>query len=234
MRVLFVHGMGRSPASGWFLLRQLRRAGLRTSSFGYNVSGENFAQIVARLVTRVLRLLEEEEELVLVGHSLGGAILRQALGVLGESGRRVHRLFLPGSPVRVSLLAKRLGGNLLFRLATKDCGQLLASSERMSAVASPAVPTTGIAGTRGIVNAKGPFGAEANDGVVSISEVSAGWLQDQVLVPVVHTLLPSSRRVGAIILQRLRRNETWPFRRAGSAHPAARRSMSDWRRMRRV
>jgi hypothetical protein len=73
---------------------------------------------------------------------------------------------------------------------------------------SPAVPTTGIAGTRRLVNASGLFGTETNDGVVSISEVSAALLQDQVLVPVVHTLLPSSRRVGSIVLQRLRRDES--------------------------
>ena len=207
MQVLFVHGMGRSPASGWLLLHRLRRAGLRTTSFGYRVSRESFAQVVARLVARI-RLLLDEEELVLVGHSLGGVLLRQALSSLGEIGKRPHHLFLLGSPVISSRVAKRLGGNPLFRLAAKDCGQLLGSSQRMSMVAFPLVPTTCIAGTRGSIRAHGPFGAEPNDGVVSLSEVSADRLQDQVLVPVIHTLLPSSRRVGSIILQRLECNET--------------------------
>ncbi|MDQ3117948.1 MAG: alpha/beta hydrolase, partial [Verrucomicrobiota bacterium] len=85
MQVLFVHGMGRSPASGWWLLRQLRRAGLRTSSFGYSVSRESFAKVVNRLVARLHSLLEGEE-LVLIGHSLGGILLREALCSLGETG----------------------------------------------------------------------------------------------------------------------------------------------------
>ncbi len=58
MQVLFVHGMGRSPASGWWLLSQLRRVGLRTSSFGYSVSRESFAKVVNRLVARLHSLLE--------------------------------------------------------------------------------------------------------------------------------------------------------------------------------
>ena len=42
-----------------------------------------------------------------------------------------------------------------------------------------------------------------NEGVVAVSEASAEWIRDRVLVDCVHTLLPSSRRVGEIILERL-------------------------------
>lgn len=194
--------MGRSPASGWLLLRQLGHAGLRTTSFGYSVSRESFAQIAGRLAARVGSLLPDGK-LVLVGHSLGGVLLRHALSALGPDARRVHHLFLLGSPVQASSAAIRLGRNPVFRFATRDCGQLLGSSERMAAVGVPQVPTTGIAGTRAIVGMRGPFGMAQNDGIVSLPEVSADWLKDQVLVPVVHTLLPASRKVGEVIVQRL-------------------------------
>ena len=206
LQVLFVHGMGRSSASGWLLLRQLRRAGLKTASFGYSVSRESFSEIASRLSEEIGSLLAEGE-LVLVGHSLGGVLLREALSALPRQRARVRHLFLLGSPVQSSRLAKRLSGNVVFRLVTRDCGRLIGSAERMAAIGAPRVPTTGVAGIRG-VGASGPFGQEPNDCVVSVSEVSAGWLQDQILVPVVHTLLPSSRRVAAVILQTLRRNET--------------------------
>jgi pimeloyl-ACP methyl ester carboxylesterase len=198
--------MGRTPASGWLLLRQLRRAGLETASFGYSVSRESFSDIAARLAADVSSLLEDGD-LVLVGHSLGGVLLRRALHALPEKRGRVRHLFLLGSPVLPSRLASRLSSNTLFRMATQDCGRLLGSSKRMACIGNPRVPTTGIAGTRG-VGSRGPFGLELNDGVVSVSEVSAEWLQQQVLVPVVHTLLPSSRRVGAIILETLARDGT--------------------------
>ena len=174
-------------------------------SFGYSASRESFAQIADRLVAKVNTLLGEGE-LILIGHSLGGVLLRQALSALEPHTQSPRHLFLLGSPAHASRLASRLSGNLLFRLATRDCGQLLGSPERMAAVGIPRVRTTGIAGTLGIVGAHGPFGTEPNDGVVALSEVSAGWLKDQVLVPVVHTLLPASRRVAAIVVHRLHRH----------------------------
>ena len=204
MQVLFVHGMGRSPASGWLLLRQLRRAGLRTSSFAYSVSRESFTQVVNRLVAR-LNFALQGEELVVIGHSLGGVLLREALSLLEDGSTPPHRLFLLGSPIQTARLARRLEGNWLYRVATGDCGQLLASSQRMAAIGAAGIPTTAIVGTRGMDRVGGPFGAEPNDGIVSLSEVSATWIQDLVFVPVIHTLLPSSRRVGAIILQRLQK-----------------------------
>lgn len=207
MIVVFVHGMGRSPASGWLLLHRLRQAGFRTASFGYLVSLESFDAVVARLAAKLRRLLAEGD-LVLVGHSLGGVLLRRALSLLGESEHSVRHLFLLGSPVVPSRLAVRLGRNWLFRVATGDCGRLLGSPARMASVPPPRVPTTGIAGTRGLSSGGGPFGSEPNDGVVSLFEVSAPWLQDQVLVAVVHTLLPSSAKVASVILARLLRHET--------------------------
>ncbi len=64
------------------------------------------------------------------------------------------------------------------------------------------VPIVGIAGIKGW-SRLGPFGAELNDGVVSISEVSADWLDEQIEIPVVHTLLPSSQQVAQIIIERV-------------------------------
>jgi hypothetical protein len=67
------------------------------------------------------------------------------------------------------------------------------------------VPIVGIAGIKGWSWRQGPFGVEHNDGLVSLSEVSADWLDEQVKIPVVHTLLPSSQQVAQIILERVAR-----------------------------
>ncbi|SDH94227.1 hypothetical protein SAMN05216603_11748 [Pseudomonas benzenivorans] len=206
MQALFVHGMGRSPLSGWRLLRHLRRAGLKTCSFGYSASLEDFAAIERRLVVRIARLAERGDY-VLIGHSLGGVLLRAAVNRLPAATRRPRHLFLLGSPLRPALLAQRLAGNPLYRVLTRDCGQLLGSPARMAEIGPVPVPTTGIVGVRGLPLERSPFRGEANDGVVSIAEVSADWLSDQVQLPIVHTFLPSSRRVAAIILQRLARND---------------------------
>ena len=205
MQALFVHGMGRSPLSAWRLLRHLQHAGLKTCSFGYSVSLEDVATIERRLVARIARLAERGDY-VLIGHSLGGVLLRAAINSLPAATRRPRHLFLLGSPLRPALLAQRLAANPLYRVLTRDCGQLLGSAARMAEIGPVPVPTTGIVGVRGLPPERSPFRGEANDGVVSIAEVSADWLGDQVQVPIVHTFLPSSRRVADIILQRLARN----------------------------
>jgi alpha-beta hydrolase superfamily lysophospholipase len=81
MEALFVHGMGRSPISGWPLLFQLRRAGLQTRSFSYLVSMEPFTAIQARLEKQIAEIACSGNY-ILIGHSLGGVLIRAALGSL--------------------------------------------------------------------------------------------------------------------------------------------------------
>lgn len=192
--------MGRTPLSGWRLLRRLRRAGLKTTTFGYSVAFKNFDAIVGRLRTR-LTLVAATDDYIMIGHSLGGVLLRAALNSLPAGVTLPRHVYLLGSPVLASRIATRLQHNGLFRILTGDCGQLLGSQDRMNAIGPPAMPVTGIVGTRGIANRFGIFGDEVNDGLVSVSEVSAPWLTNCVQVPVFHTLLPSSARVAEIILQ---------------------------------
>jgi pimeloyl-ACP methyl ester carboxylesterase len=203
MQVLFVHGMGRSPLSGWPLLRRLRRAGLHTHNFGHWVSSESFGSIVARLGERLTQLAHAGEY-VLVGHSLGGVLLRQAVRTLPRTVRQPRHLFLLGSPVQVSSIAARMGSNPLYRLLTGDCGVMLGSSERMAAIGTPAVPVTAVVGEKSWSLMAGMLPPESNDGVVTLSEASAPWLTDVVKLPVTHTFLPTDARVTAVILERLR------------------------------
>jgi hypothetical protein len=204
MQVLFVHGMGRSPISGWPVLRRLKSAGFAPATFGYIVSVEDFPTIRTRLAARLCELSAAGDYL-LIGHSLGGVLLRSALSALPPGVRQPRHLFLLGSPQQPVTLARRLGKHWLFRLLAGDCGQLLGSAERMNAVGAVTVPVTSIVGTRGLPLGYGPFNGEANDGVISVSEASAAWIDDQVLLPVMHTLLPSSGQTARVILDRLGR-----------------------------
>lgn len=209
LHVLFIHGMGRSPLSGWPMLRQLRRAGHLTATFGYCVSLEDFPAITTRLVARISELAARGDY-ILIGHSLGGVLLRAALNALPPETRPASHVFLLGSPMRPARLAQRLQDKLLYRLISRDCGRLLASAERLRQIGPLAAPTTAIIGIRGLRRKNGPFDGEENDGVVAVSEVAAPWIDDEVRVPVIHTFLPSSRRVAALILQRLANLPTVP------------------------
>ena len=187
------------------MLRHLRRAGLATQTFGYSVSRQSVAEILASLVAR-LGQLASRGDYVLIGHSLGGVLLRSAVANLPAGIRRPRHLFLLGSPLAPSRFARWLRNNPLFTALTRDAGDLLGSAERMAHIGPVSVPTTAIVGTGGLPRALSPFGDEVNDGIVALSEVSADWLPDQVLLPVSHTVLPASRRVARIVLQRL----DWP------------------------
>lgn len=202
LQVLFVHGMGRSPLSAWPMLRHLRQAGLKVSTFAYMVSLEPFEAIAQRLNQRMVDLAGQGDYIV-VGHSLGGVLLRSAMASLPDGARRPRHLFLLGSPVHSARLARVLKHNPVFRVATGDCGQLLASHERMAAVPAAPCPVTSVVGNKGPRLGLEPF-SEPNDGVVSCSETRADWITEEIELPTVHTTLPADRRVADIILQRVR------------------------------
>ncbi len=204
MVVLFVHGMGRSPMSGWPVLQHLRRAGMKTTSFGYMTSMESFHSIQSRLVERIVAVAATGHYIV-IGHSLGGVLLRAALNSLPATAIRPQHVFLLGSPVHPSRLAQRLKNNILYRALAGDCGQVLASPERMNEVGALNEPATSIVGIRGIAATRSFFGEEPNDGVVAVSEASAEWITDRFQVPIIHTLLPSSRDVAKFILEKVDR-----------------------------
>ena len=97
--------MGRSPLSGWPLLLRLRRAGLRGAAFGYSAAFEDFTRISLRLAARLIEL-GQDGDYVLVGHSLGGVLLRDAVNALPSDARLPRHVFLLGSPQRSSRLAR--------------------------------------------------------------------------------------------------------------------------------
>ena len=202
MHVLFVHGMGRSPLSGLPMLWRLKRRGIRVSSFFYSVTFESFPSIADRLRKKISRVALQGEY-VLVGHSLGGVLIRGALSALPEETPLPRQVFLLGSPVRPSRIAKTLRRNWLFWLATRDCGQLLSSEERMEQIAPCPVPTTSFVGTKGFRGRLSPFGDEVNDGIVSASEIAAPWITEEVHVPVVHSWMPASKKITQLIIDRI-------------------------------
>lgn len=205
MQILFVHGMGRSPLSGAPMLYRLRKRGYAANIFGYSTALENFATIRARLCRKISHIAAQGEY-VLIGHSLGGVLLRSALSELPETSRSPKHVFLLGSPVSASRMAKKLNERILFRLLTGDCGQLLSSSEKMATIAGLSVPNTSIVGIQGINGKYSPFFDELNDGIVAVSETQADWIGEEIRVPVIHTFLPSSALVCDILLNAMQAN----------------------------
>src|SRR5437764_1844810 len=169
MIVLLVHGLGRTPLSLFGLAPALRRAGRRTRFFAYSPTLEPLPRIVRRLTAVLRELAARGRPVGLVGHSLGGLLLRMALPAVPEL--RVHHLVMLGTPNRPPRLARRAWRRFPFRLLTRGCGRFLACPDSIPVLPVPAVPYTLIAGTAGPRGRLSPFGDDPNDGVVAASEV---------------------------------------------------------------
>jgi alpha-beta hydrolase superfamily lysophospholipase len=123
MRLLLIHGMGRTPLSLALLGRRLSKQGHIVRYFGYAAFLESFDQIVGRLVATI-RATADQHPYALIGHSLGGILARAALPALANMPPR--HLVMLAPPNQAPLLARRLRKHLLYRLTTRDCGAKLA------------------------------------------------------------------------------------------------------------
>jgi pimeloyl-ACP methyl ester carboxylesterase len=202
MRVLLVHGLGRTPWSMAQLARCLRRAGHTTESVGYIAAFEAFDHIRDRVRTRLLEHAASGPYAA-IGHSLGGLLLRAALADFPQTVPPPRLLVTLGTPTRPPRLAQRLRKVWLYRRLAGECGQLLANADFLASLHVPNVPYTAIAGTRGWPRYIGPFDGALNDGVVALDETTAAASAEHLHVPAFHTFLMNSRAVQRHICMRL-------------------------------
>jgi triacylglycerol lipase len=128
--VLLVHGFGGTKSSWSFLARTLRARGLTVDAITYAPFGTSVEQLADRLAVEVERMLSQTgaDKVHLVGHSLGGVVIAQAIagGRLTGQVDTVVTLGAPfgGSPwanlLPVGAVARALreGSPLLRRLAS--------------------------------------------------------------------------------------------------------------------
>lgn len=193
MNALLVHGMGRTPLSMLWLWRALRHEGLTPELFGYSATFESVDRIAERLARRIE--VAARGSYVLMGHSLGGTLLRLALARLAPSIRQPDMVVLIGTPHHAPRLARRLRRSLPYRLLHGQAGQLLADEARMLAIPLPAAPCAVVVGTSGPRARWTSFPGEENDGILAVSEALLGAGEFVLSVPRTHTFLMNAREV---------------------------------------
>jgi hypothetical protein len=201
MRALLVHGMGRSPISMLLLAARLRRVGITPSLFGYIPALRSFPEIVTALGSRLAELATDSSYVV-VGHSLGGLLLRAAMAGLDPALPRPRHLFMLATPNQSPRLARKFQHHAAYRLWAGDAGQLLADPDRVAAIPAPEVPYTLVVGTSGRKGRWSPFADEPNDWIVSLSEARLADDDEIVRLPAGHTFLMNHREVAALIVAR--------------------------------
>lgn len=199
MNILLVHGLGRTPVSMFSLASALRRDGHRTAFFGYSPTFESLPRILRRLSCKLNAL--GPAPVGLIGHSLGGLLLRMALR---QSPRAVARFVMLGTPNRPPRIARWAWRLPPFRLWTRGCGRMLAGVEAYPALPPPDVPYTIIAGTGGPCGRFSPFGHEPNDSVVGVDETRITDADQPLMVPALHSFLMDDFRVRRLVLDMMK------------------------------
>jgi hypothetical protein len=161
---------------------------------------QRYEPIVSRLVDK-LEVLARAGPYAVIGHSLGGILLRSALPNL--KARAPEHLVMLGTPNRPSRLATLLRENWGYRKLTGECGLRLASPEFYETLPLPQVPYTIVAGTGGSRGRWSPFGLEPNDGLVAVSETKIKDDDPVILLPAKHTFMMNNIGVQTAIRRAL-------------------------------
>jgi pimeloyl-ACP methyl ester carboxylesterase len=188
--VVLVPGIWTPSLEQALLARRLRRCGYRPLRFSYRSVRRTIRHNAVRLVRRVQEL--KAERIHLVGHSLGGLVILQALE--DNPGLIDGRIVLLGSPVRGSTVARRIDRHCWSRWLIGRSGDhgLLGDGPRWQCKQ----PLGVIAGSRslGIGRLLGGLSG-VNDGVVNLEETIIVDVQDSIVVHSTHIGLLFSRRV---------------------------------------
>ena len=203
MRVLLIHGLARTPLSLLGLARDLRRTGHRPELVAYSGALESYRGIVGRVRRRLEAAALRGEPYAVIGHSLGGVIVRAALDQWPATWPLPRHLVMLGTPNRVPRLARRFHRWWPYRLVNGQCGQLLAEPRFFAGLPRPAVPTTVIAGTKSWPRAISLFGGVPNDGVVAVDEARLDPAAELIELRASHTFMMNNRRVRAAIRELL-------------------------------
>ena len=193
MKVLLIHGLSRSPLSLLGLEKSLQQMGLMTEQFGYFALTESFDRIVERLRDR-LEALSSQGTYGIVAHSLGGLLVRVALG-LGAIKLPKHIVML-GTPNQLPRLAPHAWQLLPpFRWWTGQCGYNLTNPNFFASLPKLKSPYTIVAGTGGHRGFLSPFGDEPNDGIVALDETRLSQQDRLIQLPVLHTFMMNDYKV---------------------------------------
>ena len=193
MRILLVHGLGRTSMSMARLAVYLRRQGHRPGFFAYCAAVEPWEGIRSRLRRRLLDMQRGGPDYALVGHSLGGVLLADALVELAHrvSPRHLFTLGTPLRPPRLIGTALRFG---LYRILTRESGRRLADP-RTYRFAPLSCPWTSVCGTAGLRRRHWSVFNEPNDGLLAVSEAYSPSASATLFVDSFHTFIMNAASV---------------------------------------
>jgi hypothetical protein len=196
MRIVLIHGLGRSAFSLVGLSKVLLQAGHEPEFFRYTAWWESFDDMVGRLRDR-LQTLSTLGPYGIVSHSMGAILTRAALAQ-ADFPLPAHVVMLAPpnqSPQAARLIHSLPSTSLVFGWFSGQCGHNLASPDFYAQLPPLECPYTLIAGTKGPIGPFTPFGQEPNDWIVGLNEVRMRPGDVPVEIPALHSFIMNDSRV---------------------------------------
>ncbi len=190
--VILLHGILRSNKSMHVLAQALRDEGYTVFPFEYPSTQVSIPD-AAESLDSVIQHLDGIEELHLVGHSMGGLVIRAYFAEHHDP--RIRRVVMLGTPNQGAELADRLQPVLLARVLSGPGGRQLVTEGFVKELPVPPVEFAVIAGARGNDSGWNPLIPGDDDGTVTVASTRLIGAADFATVPALHhglTSLPSA------------------------------------------
>ena len=187
--VIALHGILRSSKSWSEMQRVLEPDGYTFVSFDYPSTQQPINDFADQLQSLIVSL-EGIEQIYLIGHSMGGLIVRK--WCQHYSDPRVTRLVMIGTPNSGAEIATMFQKNLLFRWIFGPSGQQLVDDpdEFIGTLPKPTMEFAVIAGAKGDADGYNPLIPGDDDGVVSLQSARLGGAVDSISFPALHSFQP--------------------------------------------
>lgn len=181
--VILLHGLHMHSIHFFFMKKELKKdKNLDVRGFDYH--SVLFKESILDNLNKLVDSIPQENEIVLVGHSLGGLVSRLYLSKFKP--QRNIKLITLGSPHRGSLVAKRINNTILKPLLGKSTqvGFLLKELPQWD----NSYPLISIAGVKniGVVNLFAKEVTEPSDGTVFLSETLVENSTNHVVIENMH------------------------------------------------
>jgi len=199
--VVLVHGLGRSSIVFWRLKPYLKRAGFDVALYDYPSTRHGIAKLTEMFRADLPRWAAEGRKVHMVGHSMGGILIRGAL--LETPPFELGRIVMIGSPNKGAGVLTRMGDHSFvawyFGPAAQD---LVIGSDYLQSLAVPEAEIGVIAGTtrwhllNPIAYVNRYLAPDVpNDGTVEVENTHIEGETDFIALPANHTIMCQHPRV---------------------------------------
>ena len=185
--VLLLHGLGRSNIAMWRLADRLEDANYKVQRIGYHSIGTTLAEVLTDITGQINQCCAEDQRKIhLVGHSLGGLLIRAYLQ--DNQLLNLGRVVLIGTPNKGTEIANWLGDNPAVKLLTPIAAELSTHQDSFpNRLPLPYYPVGVIAGVVDRDNENYLPGRD--DGMVSVESTKLEGMRDFIEISSGHSMM---------------------------------------------